>query len=157
MSAVDIKMGGAGRHVEAVVMENPAILITRGKLLFSLEWISGFSNTFSRISLLCLFLRVFKLGFARIASWIVIVYLLLFVSSQVIATSLTCRPLAFFWDQTIEGGTCFNQLLYYKMCGFLNIVGDVAIMLLPVHTVWNLHTSLARRAGIAAVFLSGSV
>lgn len=148
--------GGAGRHVQAIVLEDAHILIVRGKLLYALSWVSAWSNCFSRLSILVLFRRIFTLGIPRICTILLIIYMILFILSQTVVGAVECRPIAAFWDISIKG-TCINQFLFYKMSGILNIVGDVAIMALPVHSVWTLHASFARRAGIAAAFLSGSM
>ncbi|RAH75549.1 uncharacterized protein BO66DRAFT_387422 [Aspergillus aculeatinus CBS 121060] len=151
-----ITHGGSGRHIEAVMMDDPEKLITRGKLLYSLSWLTAFSNTFSRTSILVLFRRIFPPGVTRIVTDLTIVYLILFVLSQAIVGLTECRPLAYFWDRSIPGGWCVDQFLFYRMSGLLNIAGDVVILILPIPTVWTIHASLARRAGIAMVFLSGS-
>jgi hypothetical protein len=153
---VAVSKGGAGRHVEYVVMKNPSMLATRGKLLYSLSWVSGFSNCFSRVSILVIFYRIFAPGIIRICTIILMAYMVLFVISQSIAAAVECRPLTYSWDKTIKG-TCINLFLFYKLSGILNIVGDAALMVLPLPTVWNLHASRAKRVGIVLVFLSGSV
>lgn len=157
MSLVAVSIGGAGRHTEAILQTTPNTLIVRGKLLYVLTWLSGYSNTFSRISVVTLFLRIFTLRHIQVASWAILIYLVLFVIAQSIVTLLQCRPIAYFWDISIPGGSCFDVFTWYKVNGFLNIAGDLAILLLPIRTVWTLHTSLARRAGIAAVFALGSL
>ncbi|RAL10371.1 uncharacterized protein BO97DRAFT_471836 [Aspergillus homomorphus CBS 101889] len=151
-----IAHGGSGRHVEAVVMEDPDKIVVRGKLLYALSWLSAFSNTFSRTSILVLFRRIFPPGITRTVTDLTIVYLVLFTLAQAIVGLTECRPLAYFWDRSIAGGWCLDQFLFYRMSGILNILGDVVILILPIPTVWTLHASLARRAGIAMVFLSGS-
>ncbi|KAJ5647101.1 integral membrane protein [Penicillium lividum] len=152
-----ITYGGAGRHVEYVVMKNPGTIMIRGKLLYSLVWVSGYSNFFSRTSMLTIFYRVFTPGVARTCTVLLIVYLILYTLSQTIIGAVQCRPLAYYWNQSTVKGTCIDQFLYYKLIGLFNIAADVGIFLLPLYTVWNLHASLARRAGIALVFMSGSI
>ncbi|PYH40576.1 uncharacterized protein BP01DRAFT_272576, partial [Aspergillus saccharolyticus JOP 1030-1] len=152
-----ITHGGAGRHVQAVIQDNPSKIIIRGKLLYALSWLSAFSNTFSRTSILVLFRRIFPPGVTRIVTDLTIAYLVLFVLAQAVVGLTECRPLAYFWDRNLPGGGwCLDQFLFYRMSGLLNIVADVIILVLPIPTVWTLHASLARRTGIALVFLSGS-
>lgn len=153
---VAVTKGGAGHHVEYVVMKDPSALVARGKILFALSWVSGFSNCFSRLSVLIIYYRIFIAPIARACIMIMIAYMILFVISQSITAAIECRPLSHFWDQTVPG-TCIDQFLFYKLSGILNILGDVAIMVFPLYTVWNMHASLAKRVGIALVFLSGSV
>lgn len=152
-----VSHGGAGRHVEVVIKNNPATLATRAKLLYSLSWLSGLPNFFSRTSILALYLRVFTKGFTWFLSWVLLFYLIAFVITQIIVTAAECRPISSLWQETAPGTKCINLFLWYKCSTVLNIVADVAIMIVPMHTIWTLQTSLATKAGIAVVFLSGSL
>lgn len=77
--------------------------------------------------------------------------------STIIAAQFECIPFTFMWDKTIEGGRCFDQLLWYKLSNIPNVVADVAIMLLPIRTVFYLKASMMRKLGIAVVCLTGSM
>lgn len=133
-------------------------MITRYlKLLYILDWFYVPSNMLSRVSVICLYLRIFTERWARAACWAVMAFLIGNCVATIIAAQLECTPLAYAWDKTIEGGTCFDLILWYQLTNFPNIAGDVMIALLPVRTVWGLKASTARRAGIAAVFLMGSM
>lgn len=153
---MSIRDGGAGRHVESVLLKDPGTLVTRSKLIFAMSWCSIISNAFSRISVVALYLRIFTNRLARISSWVVLAYLLGFTIGQIIAGWLQCRPISYVWKLT-GTGSCFELFLYYRVCGILNIIGDIAIMVLPVHVIWILQTSTSRKIGIAVVFLSGSL
>ncbi|PLB55593.1 integral membrane protein [Aspergillus steynii IBT 23096] len=145
---------GAGRHIEAVMLEDPKSVDLRSALLFSLSWLTIYSNCFSRVSILVLLFKIFTPGVTRTCTLLLTIYMVLFAISQSIAVVLECRPIAKLWHPKLEG-SCINMFLFFKMNGILTIVGDVAIMVLPAHMVWNLHASMARRIGIALVFLSG--
>ncbi|KAL4935864.1 hypothetical protein BDV06DRAFT_228424 [Aspergillus oleicola] len=151
-----VEIGGAGRHIEAVVSEDPDTLIRRGKLLYAICWLSAFSNGFSRVSVLVLLRRIFIPGLTRTITNVVIAYIVLYTVSQGISAVTLCRPLAYFWDRTLDG-SCINEFLFWQITAVLNVAGDVSIMLLPVKMVWTLHASFAKRCGIAVVFLSSSI
>ncbi|KAI9035182.1 dimethylallyl tryptophan synthase [Aspergillus affinis] len=151
-----VTKGGAGRHVEAILLEDPNMVVVRSKLIYSLSWLTAYSNCFSRVSVLILLFNIFTPGVTRTCTVLLMVYMVLFVISQTITGSMECRPIAKLWHPKLEG-TCIDLFLFFKMSGILNIVGDVAIVLLPAHMVWNLHASVAKKVGIAFVFLSGSI
>ena len=48
-----------------------------------------------------------------------------------VALFLQCRPLSFYWDKTVEGGTCFDQPKFYYVDATLNMVTDLVILALP--------------------------
>lgn len=152
-----ISEGGAGHHVEAIVIKNPYTLVTRGKLVYALSWFTAISNALSRISIVALYLRIFPTGLTRLCSWILLYYLVGFVVSQIITGLLECRPIEYLWNTRISEAKCIDLFAYYRSSGILNIVGDVAIMVVPMYTIWKLQASTARKAGIALAFLSGSL
>ena len=154
---VTVSLTGVGRHVQAVVAEDPQKLVTWAKLIYILDWFYVPSNMLSRLSIVLLYLRIFTNKTARFFCWVVFTFLILNCITTVIAAQLECLPLAYTWDKTIKGGRCFNQMLWYKLTNFPNVIADVAIFLLPVQTIWTLKASTARRAGIALVCLTGSV
>ncbi|KAL4862421.1 hypothetical protein BDV12DRAFT_203069 [Aspergillus spectabilis] len=63
-------------------------------------------------------------------------YLLIFTDkTTIIAAQLECFPLAYTWDRTIPDGTCFDQILWYKLSSIPNAVAVVFILALPILTV----------------------
>lgn len=139
------------------MMENPKMINKYLLLLYLLDWFYVPSNMLSRISVILLYLRIFTDRWARAACWAVMGFLIANCLATIIAAQLECTPLAYTWDRSIEGGKCFNQLLWYKLSNFPNIAGDVMIAILPIKTVWGLKASTARKAGIATVCLTGSM
>lgn len=77
-----------------------------------------------------------------------------FVAS-VIAGLFQCNPIAFAWDKTIEGGTCFNvTALFYANAG-LNIFQDVFIYILPMRMLWEIQIPQKQKIALIAVFAVG--
>lgn len=138
-------------------MEDPNKITKYLLLLYTLDWFYVPSNMLSRVSVVCMYLRIFTDKWARAAAWSVMAFLIANCVATIIAAQLECRPLAYTWDRSIEGGKCFNQILWYQVTNIPNIVGDVMILLLPVKTVWTLKASTARKAGIATVCITGSM
>ena len=154
---VCIPIAGAGRHVQAVIAEDPHKLATYFKLIFVLDWFYLPLNALSRISVVLLYLRIFTNRTARIFCWAVIAFLIGNYIAFLVAANLECIPLAYTWDKIIPGGHCFNQILWYELSNFPNIAADISIMLLPIQTVWTIKASNTRKAGIALVCLTASV
>jgi hypothetical protein len=68
-----------------------------------------------------------------------------------------CRPFAFNWDKKIRGGKCLNQWAIYSWFGLPNILTDVAMLLLPLQTIWKLQVSRNQKIGLSITFLTGSM
>ena len=56
----------------------------------------------------------------------------------VLHTLLGCRPLAYNWDKSIQGGTCDNPPLGYLTAAILNLIADVLVFILPLPFLWTL-------------------
>lgn len=154
---VAVSLAGAGQHVEMVAARDPSQLRSLFIILYSLDWFYVPSNMMSRASVVLLYLRVFTSKFTRACSWLTLAFLVANCVATIIAAQLECRPLAYSWDKTIPGGTCFNVWLWYQLTNFPNVIADVAILVLPIPTIWHLKASTGRKAGIALVCLTGSM
>ena len=148
---------GVGTHIEAVTISDPHKVSILQLLTYIADWVYIPSTVLSRISVLVLYLRIFTSKRARFLCWIVILFLISLCLSVIIATQVQCFPLRYLWDRSIAQGRCYNQLLWYKLTCLSNVVADVAIILLPVSTIWTIRVSPAREAGTALVCLTGSL
>ncbi|KAL9090631.1 MAG: hypothetical protein Q9159_001878 [Coniocarpon cinnabarinum] len=111
---------------------------------------------FTRYSILCLYLRVFTGRWIRIASYFFIAFITCQWISFTIATIVQCSPVAYYWDRTIEGGTCFNVDKFNKSFTPVNIAADALILLLPLVPIWKLQASKLRKAGYSAILGLGA-
>lgn len=107
--------------------------------------------------ILILYLRVFRGKWVRRLTWTVAIFLALYIIGTIIATSLLCRPLAYNWDKTIPNGHCANKLAAYRYVSIPNIVSDIAIIVLPIPTLWKLHLPIPKKVGVALTFLTGGL
>ncbi|KAK3344258.1 hypothetical protein B0T25DRAFT_462534 [Lasiosphaeria hispida] len=113
---------------------------------------------FVKLSVLCFLLR---LGGHKPGVRYVIHGLNIFQSglgiSVFVANLLQCRPLEFYWNHSVPGGTCFNQPIFYLMQSGLNFVTDIFTLALPIWIFLGL--KMPRRLKIATlyVFLLGGV
>ncbi|KAL9600847.1 MAG: hypothetical protein Q9219_002889 [cf. Caloplaca sp. 3 TL-2023] len=107
-------------------------------------------------SVLCLYLRLFGVNrrFATIVKGFLIV-----VFAWGIATLLTsifqCHPVRGAWDLSVPRDRCFSLRTWLIATNVPNIVIDFGIILLPMHLVWRLKLSIARKIGLTAIFLLG--
>lgn len=153
----DVRQAGLGRNAAAVVKNDPDGIKKFLQLLYILDWFYVPSNMLSRVSVVCMYLRIFTDKWARAAAWTVMTFLIANCVATLIAANLECMPLEYTWDKSVEGGRCFNQSLWYQVSNIPNIMGDVMIAVLPIKTVWGLQASTARKVGIMIVCLTGSM
>lgn len=68
----------------------------------------------------------------------------------------SCRPRAYYWDKTIPGGKCvYNGPALSLTSALINLLFDLAILLLPQGVIWKLNMSRRKRVGVSAVFIVG--
>lgn len=151
---VVIKYGGAGRHT---IVLSPNEIKTCLKLLVTMQFIYVPSVTFPKLSILALYMRIFTTKAYRYAVYVIAIFLgLVWLTSFVLAFR-GCAPFAYSWDKTIPHGHCINLLIPLRLIGGLNILSDVAMLVLPLPVIWHLHTSTKQKIGLTLTFLTGSV
>ena len=67
-----------------------------------------------------------------------------------------CRPIAYTWDKSIDG-TCGNATQAYEAVGIINLITDLAIIILPMPLLWQLQLPLAKKVALTAIFGIGIV
>ncbi|KAH8651306.1 hypothetical protein BX600DRAFT_516887 [Xylariales sp. PMI_506] len=109
-----------------------------------------------KISILAFYMRIFTVAKFKYLVWANIIYTLLWAIIGWIVNILVCKPIQFFWDKTIVGGTCGSQQLSGALNGSFGAVGDVIILCLPVYMVWQLQLDQRRKIAISMIFLLGA-
>lgn len=67
---------------------------------------------------------------------------------------LLCRPFAKNWDLLLPG-TCGSVKESFFSDGIINIVIDLAMIILPIPMVWQLQMSQKRKIALTVVFALG--
>lgn len=73
----------------------------------------------------------------------------------VLAAFLVCRPLAYNWDKTIEGGRCANVNQDFLAQAIINLLLDITIVSLPLPVLWNLQMKTGKKVSIIIMFSIG--
>jgi hypothetical protein len=154
---VIVKIGGGGRHIEYHLLNDPTTIKTYLQLQTATEFLYVVAVTVPKLALLKLYLRVFTDNFVRRLTWVVVVVVILqWLVVGVIVWASICQPFSFKWDKSINGH-CADLLASYRYFSVPNIITDVAILLLPTTTVWNLQVSKLHKIGIFLTFLTGGL
>lgn len=153
---VAIPRAGIGRHQAAVLAEDPHKIEIWNQCVYILDWFYVPSNMLSRISVVLLYLRIFTSRAARYFCWGVIIFLVGNCVAFLITLNLQCIPFEFTWNKEIEG-RCFNVPLWWEISNIPNVVADIAILLLPIQTIFNLRAIMIKKLSLWFVCLTGSV
>lgn len=106
-----------------------------------------------KMSILHLYISIFGLTsprFCRIV-WIVMGICIVSTIIFVIQILVLCRPLAFFWDKSVNG-KCGSLNLTYLIPGIIITIEDVAVFALPMKLLWKLKMPTKKKIGAMFIF-----
>lgn len=87
----------------------------------------------------------------------VAVVVVLWFPGDLVAAFISCMPLSYNWDPTVEGGHCGNVAAAYITLHASNVVIDATIALLPAPLLWKLRMERSKRVGIILMFALGAL
>jgi hypothetical protein len=154
---VIVPLGGVGRHISEMEKDDPALIAGWAKGIFAIELIYLTSVALPKLSVLFFYLRIFTTRVSRISAQGTIVLISLNWVAFVVACFFQCRPLAFWWDKTIEGGSCFNIQAFYRAMCVPNLFTDLIVMSLPMQPIWKLKLQVFKKIALLIIFLTASM
>ena len=110
-----------------------------------------------KASLLFQYQRIFVARPYRIAAWVLMGIIWVGGITLILVCCFSCKPVAFFWDASLEKGTCFNmQPLWYTISGF-QLATDFAVLALPIPVLVKLQLPRKQKITLVFVFLLGGL
>ncbi|MCJ1252151.1 hypothetical protein MMC30_009389 [Trapelia coarctata] len=73
-----------------------------------------------------------------------------------LVTIFQCTPRERIWNPLIPG-TCVNEYAVFISGASMNLVSDLILLILPLHSVWKLQMKLKRKLQVSAVFATGVI
>ncbi|KAM0541681.1 hypothetical protein ACHAPJ_013157 [Fusarium lateritium] len=122
------------------------------KLTFAMQVIYVTLLAAVKASMLAFFIRVFPTDFMQKGSKALLVFVGCWMVSYLAACIFLCTPVHAQWDQQ---GTCGQYIPMIQSLIATNAFGDLVIMAMPMHSVWNLKTRRAEKIGITSCFALG--
>lgn len=108
-----------------------------------------------KLSVLFFYLRIFTNRAMKRASMMVMIWVSCWSVGNILQVFLICQPFEKSYNPNITYGTCGSQKASFIAIGAFNAVTDVAILILPIQTIWSLQTKMATKISLLAVFLVG--
>ncbi|KAI1409847.1 hypothetical protein F5Y13DRAFT_169053 [Hypoxylon sp. FL1857] len=141
---------GLGKH--ALFVTDPRLL----QIYFiSSEVIYSVVIVVIKWSIAAFYQRIFPQKWFRWALLGVTLFMGAWMFTTVFAISFQCIPIEYNWDTTIPGGHCINIGQLALATSILNVITDVAILVLPLPLVWKLNVTPKRRQGLIFLFALG--
>ena len=114
------------------------------------------ANTAVKLSVLDLYIQIFRNKSFRILSYVLMAASVGYLIMVILEAFLVCKPFAYSWNKLREGH-CNNQLMIYVSSGIVNLVIDVAIVILPMPMLWGLQLGLHKKLALTFIFGLGAV
>jgi hypothetical protein len=112
------------------------------------------SVTFTKMSILCLYLRIFTYDLIKRLTKILLAVVIV-SHSWILASVLTsCVPLASLWDINVKPTYCHPAMVFWSN-GAIHMTTDFLIFLLPLPIVLRMRIKPRRKIALLAVFLLG--
>ena len=95
-----------GRHVGTL---SEFELVTSMKPFWASIVVYNLGLFLTKFSILLQYLRIFPYRLFRVLCFSLMAFIFAWSCWTVIGAIFFCTPVAYFWDKTIEGGTCLSQ------------------------------------------------
>ncbi|KAJ5563643.1 hypothetical protein N7535_008807 [Penicillium sp. DV-2018c] len=152
-----VKKGGVGYHFE-YISQMPDTLAVMRKYFFARNVIDyPFVITPVKMAFLVFYLRIFTTRKFRLLVYVVGSLVLAVGLGAFIEAFMQCRPIAYYWNRTIPGGSCIHRIQAYWVLCPLNVLTGILILLIPIPAVWNLHATRGKKLAVTGVFLLGGI
>jgi hypothetical protein len=111
---------------------------------------------FIKASILLLYHRIFPQQWMKRALILLGSFIVAYSVAQVFADIFQCTPVDSLWGASPKQH-CIDYPLLIKVCGVINILTDVAILALPMPSLWKLNLSSSRKRLLMITFLIGGM
>ncbi|PVH95577.1 hypothetical protein DM02DRAFT_537067, partial [Periconia macrospinosa] len=118
------------------------------------QWFWATSVTTFRLSILLLYVELFRTTIFYYFSLTTAVVVSLYWVACVLTICLLCRPVAFNWDMTLNG-TCGDVWAIEIFSSAFNLAIDLWVVFLPLPVIWKLQLTPQKKWGVSATFACG--
>ncbi|KAM5344206.1 hypothetical protein ACJ41O_012743 [Fusarium nematophilum] len=122
------------------------------KLTFGMQIVYVTLLASVKASMLCFFIRVFPTPFMQKASKAALVFVAMWLIAYLGSCIFLCQPVSAQWTGQ---GKCGAYIPMIQSLIATNAIGDLIIMAMPMHSIWNLQTRRADKIGITSCFALG--
>ncbi|CAM1504280.1 Fc.00g018710.m01.CDS01 [Cosmosporella sp. VM-42] len=142
---------GMGLHADVVPLEN---IVMIAKLLLVAEILYVYNLVWTKISFLLMFYRIFHFPHFKRWAYVIGAFIIAWVICITFLFIFICVPVQKVWNPELPGH-CIDQVGTWIANAASTIVSDLAILLLPLPSVWKLQLRKAEKIAITVAFSLG--
>lgn len=151
---------GLGKHIWNLsenVLDLEPVVGRVTKALYGSYLAYSTSITFTKLSIIATYVRIFPNGPLRYSIFAIGVVVIIFWITSVFCVIFTCIPIEAAWDYTIKNSKCIHILDYFYTAAGVNIATDLLLCFLPLPTIWKLQMPKAQRVVVCIIFGMGTL
>lgn len=123
-------------------------------MLVAYQLIYGTTLLLGKSSYLFFYRRIFVSPSFIKATWVLLIFVVLWYMANVFQVFFICRPFISNWDITVTA-ICGDRPTAYAVIGAINMATDFIIMILPIHFIRQLQMPASSKVGVSVIFLIG--
>ncbi|EMT62844.1 hypothetical protein NOF04DRAFT_9518 [Fusarium oxysporum II5] len=112
----------------------------------------------SKLAILCLYWRLFRISSIRIPIMVTIVVVVIWIIIRTFMLTFRCVPVQSLWDYTITDKVCnIDSDKFFLGTITAHFIIDIIILVLPIIEVFRLRLRTGQKLAIGALFLLGTI
>ncbi|KPM41458.1 hypothetical protein AK830_g5070 [Neonectria ditissima] len=139
---------GMGIHADLVDMDD---IVMMAKWLVVAEILYAFNLGWTKLSLLLMYYRIFRVPYFKKMAWYVGSFVLAWVITVTFLFVFICIPVEKLWYPELPG-RCINQVGTWIANAASTIMTDIIILLLPLQPIWKLQLGKQEKIGLSIAF-----
>ncbi|RBR09477.1 uncharacterized protein FIESC28_09861 [Fusarium coffeatum] len=143
---------GMGLHADKVPVSQ---IVMMAKWLVVAEVLYAWNLGWTKLSLLLMYYRIFRVPYFKKMAWIVGSFVFAWVITITFLFIFICVPVAKLWYPDLPGH-CINQVGTWIANAASTIFTDIVILCLPIPPIWKLQLGRSEKLGLTAAFAIGS-
>ncbi|KAI0380760.1 hypothetical protein F5Y04DRAFT_289218 [Hypomontagnella monticulosa] len=155
-SIVTVSYGGIGHHMSEIMALAPDNIQPMLKTVLIGQFTWALSNTGVKLSIVDLYVKLFGTNRNfRLTACCLMGAVVAYCLMVIFMAFFLCQPFAFNWDVTIPGGHCRDQGSAFLASGVLNLILDIAVIMLPLPMLGSLNMPMNKKLGLMLMFSVG--
>ncbi|OJI88506.1 hypothetical protein ASPTUDRAFT_206339 [Aspergillus tubingensis CBS 134.48] len=147
--------GGVGIPLTQAIASGLSIMsVLKTFFASQLFWAIGIACF--RLAILDLYIHTFPVQTFCIVAYVLEGIIVLYLIGSIATTLRLCRPLAYYWNPSLEG-SCGNAVTAELAAAVINMILDIIAVILPVPVIWKLQMATEKKVAVIATFGLGLV
>ncbi|WYZ41392.1 hypothetical protein EsH8_V_000287 [Colletotrichum jinshuiense] len=156
VSIVSVIQCGVGFHNAEIVPKfgfGPIIKFL--KVLVAQQVLWAISLSLCKIAILLLYAKIFTTRIMILSARLLAGFTMMWTVVTVLVAFFICRPLSDNWLLDLKNRNCGNQPAADGTMGVLNMITDVAVLIMPVSHLWRLRLETYKKVALIVTFSLG--